>query len=145
MKLHLVKRLLLLAAIATSTIAFAGDQEDAAKSAKDILSSLHNGKYERLWDSQMSELFKSKLTKNSFLANMAIGRPQLGTSGKSEFVDMAYSKNDPGTGFKGEIYSFNYLTEYSSGKVFERIVVVKEKDGQFRLAGLWGAPAPKEK
>ena len=126
---------------AFSRPAIAGDQDDALKAAKEILISLQQKKFETIWDTQTSEFFKSKTTKNSFIANMTLGRQQLGTPKESKFVDMAYAQSDPPTGFKGEIYAFNYLNTYEAGNFYERIVVVKEKDGRFRLSGLWGAPA----
>ena len=91
----------------------------------------------------MSEFFRSKMTKNSFLANMTMGRQQIGAWTESKFIDMAYSQIDPASGTKGEIYAFNYLSTYTAGKFYERVVVIKEKDGKFRLAGLFGSPAPK--
>src|SRR4029434_9524762 len=99
--------------------------------------------YEKLWNNQMSEVFKSKVSKDSFIANLTIGRQSLGSPVSSEFIDLAYSRFDPSTGYQGEIYALNYLNAYTAGNFYERIVVVKEKDGKFRLAGLWGAPAPK--
>lgn len=134
--------ILIFAALGAST-SFAGDREDAEKAAKQILVSLQSKKYEVLWNTQMSEFFRSKMTKDSFLANMTMGRLQLGAATDSKFIDMAYSQVDPATGTKGEIYAFNYLNTYPAGKFYERIVVIKEKDGIFRLAGLWGSPAPK--
>jgi hypothetical protein len=91
----------------------------------------------------MKDILFEKSPKDSFLANITMGRQQLGSPGEFKFVDMAYTQSDPTTGMKGEIYAFNYLTSYSAGKFYERIVVIKEKDGRFRLAGMWGAPAPK--
>ena len=143
MKSILLKLLLCLCVFVFSGISQAADQEDAAKAAKEILSSLREKQYEKLWSSQMSEFFRSKQTKDSFMANMTMGRQQLGVPGETKFIDMAYSQNDPGSGMKGEIYAFNYLNTYASGKFYERIVVIKEKDDKFRLAGLWGALAPK--
>lgn len=135
-----VTGLLLLAA----GFSLAADQDDARNAASDILTAIQGGEYSKLWDTKTSAFFKSKLTKDSFLANMTMGRQQLGSStGAPKFVDMAYSQNDPATGFKGEIYAFNYLSSYAAGKFYERIVVVKEQDGKFRMSGLWGAPAPK--
>ncbi|SKC49257.1 DUF4019 domain-containing protein [Paraburkholderia hospita] len=121
--------------------AMAADQDDAAAAAKEILRYLQTAQYERLWDSDTSAFFKSKLTKDSFLANMTMGRAPLGEVKGSQFIDMSYAKVDPTTGYQGEIYAFNYLNTYAVGKFFERIVVLKEKDGKFRLAGLYGAPA----
>ncbi len=122
----------------------AADQDDAKKAASEILASLHTAQYTKLWDTQTSEFFKSKLTRDSFLANMTMGRQQLGTpTGNPKFIDMAYSQSDPSSGFKGEIYAFNYLSSYTVGNFYERVVVVKEQDGKFRMSGLWGSPAPK--
>lgn len=122
-------------------LAMAGDQEDALKASQEILASLQQKNFEKLWNSQTSEFFKSKTTKNSFVANLTIGRQQLGASSENKFVDMSYAKNDPASGYKGEIYAFNYLNSYALGKFYERIVVVKEGGGRFRLSGLWVSPA----
>lgn len=135
--------LILLSAVLAASTSFAGDREDAEKAAKQILAALQSKKYEVLWNTQMSEFFRSKMTKHSFVANMSMGRQQLGAVTDSKFIDMAYSQMDHATGTKGEIYAFNYLNTYTVGKFYERIVVIKEKDGYFRLAGLWGSPAPK--
>lgn len=125
-------------------LSVAADQDDARKAASEVLSSLRGGQYAKLWDTQTSAFFKAKLTRDSFLANMAIGRQSLGSPvGNPKFVDMAYSQSDPPSGFKGEIYAFNYLSSYATGNFYERIVVVKEQDGKFRMSGLWGAPASK--
>lgn len=125
-------------------LSIAADQDDAKKAASEILTLLRSGQYTELWETQTSTFFKSKLTKDSFLANMAMGRQQLGNpTGDPKFIDMAYSKSDPSSGFKGEIYAFNYLSSYAAGSFYERVVVVKEQDGKFRMSGVWGAPAPK--
>jgi Protein of unknown function (DUF4019) len=143
MRRNLIVLLLSLLLTLVFGVAMAADQDDAAKAAKEILESIRNKQFEKLWNFQTSEFFKSKVTKDSFIANLTLGRQQLGSPGESKFIDMAYSQIDPSTGFKGEIYAFNYLNSYSAGKFYERIVVVKEKDRKFRLSGLWGAPAPK--
>lgn len=143
MKKSFVSTLILISAVLAASTSFAGDREDAEKAAKQVLALLQSKKYEVLWNTQMSDFFRSKMTKDSFLANMTIGRQQLGAATDSKFVDMAYSQVDPATGTKGEIYAFNYLNTYIAGRFYERIVVIKEKDGNFRLAGLWGSPAAK--
>lgn len=129
-------------ALAASPRAMAADQDDAALAARGIVTSLQQRQFEKLWNEQTSEFFKARLTKDSFLANMSLGRQQFGAAMSSTFIDMAYSQFDPGSGLRGEIYAFNYLNVYAGGKFFERIVVLKEKDGKFRLSGLWGTPAP---
>jgi Protein of unknown function (DUF4019) len=129
---------------AFSAVALASDQDHAVSAAKEILISIQQNKFEKLWDTKVSQYFKSKITKDSFLANLTLGRQQLGEVKETKFIDMAYSQTDPSTGYTGEIYAINFLTTYSAGKFYERIVVVKEQDGNFRLSGLWGAPSPKE-
>lgn len=143
MKTLLRNLLFLVGLLALGSAAFSGDQEDAEKAAGEVLSSLQSRNYEKLWNTQMSAFFKSRVTKDSFLANMTMGRQQLGSPGESRFLDMAYSKSDPASGIKGEIYAFNYLNAYAAGRFYERIVMIKEQDGKFRLAGLWGSPAGK--
>lgn len=136
--------LLILSLVAISSPGIADDQGDAALAAKEILASLQAKQFEKLWSSQTSDWYKANVTKDSFLANLTMGRQQLGAPvGSPKFIDMAYSKSDPPSGFQGEIYAFNYLSSYTAGKFYERIVVVKEADGKFRLSGLFGAPAPK--
>ena len=75
---------------------------------------------------------------------MAIGRQQCGApTAEPKFVDLKYAQSDPATGFKGEIYAFNYLSSYAAGNLYEQIVVLKEEDGKFRMYGVWWVPAPK--
>ncbi len=125
-----------------SVTSFAEEKDDARHASFQILSLLRTGQYSTLWDNDMSAFFKSKVTKSSFLANMAMGRAQLGNPlGNPEFIDETYSKYDPQSGFRGSIYSFTYKSSYKNGNFYERIVVLKEKDGVFRMAGIWGAPA----
>lgn len=144
MKILLLKFLVLTSLLFMAPTTFASDQEDADKAASSILSSLQKKDFETVWNKQMSKFFQSKMTKQSFLANMALASQQLGTTSGSMFIDMAYSQIDPATGTKGEIYAFNYLSTYTiAGKIYERVVVIKEADGKFRLAGLWRAPPPK--
>ena len=125
-----------------SVPAAAAEQQDAEAAAKAIISSLDGRQYKKLWDAQTSAFFKKQVSEDSFLANMSMGRAPLGKLLNSRFIDVSFSQHDPATGFQGRIYAFNYLNTYAAGKFYERIVVVKEPDGQFRLAGIWGNPAP---
>jgi hypothetical protein len=118
------------------------DQSEAGKAASEIVRSIRNGELDKLWNTQTSAYFKSRFSQETFVANLMLGRQQLGPPLHSQFIDMAYSQQDPGTGVRGEIYAFNYVTAYRPGRFHERIVVVKEQDGRFRLAGIWSAPAP---
>lgn len=121
----------------------ADDHDDALKVANEIFENIRKLSFEVLWNDQTSDIFKSSTSKDSFLENLAMARQPLGQAADSEFIDMSYAQTDPATGYKGEIYAFNYLNTYAAGKYYERIVVVKEKDGKFRFAGLWGSPVSK--
>lgn len=138
-----ITRWLMLGIIAAVHVAaMAGDREDATKAARDIMRSLRERQYEKLWSSQTSDYFKSKTTKDQFLSNLSIGRQQLGVPGELKLIEVTYAQSDAATGYKGDIYAATFLSGYSVGNFYERIVMVKEADGGFRLSGLWGSPAP---
>jgi hypothetical protein len=121
----------------------ADDHDDALKAANAILGNIQKLSFEVLWNDQTSDVFKSSTTKDSYIVNLANARQPLGQAADSEFIDMTYAQTDPTTGYKGEIYAFNYLNTYAAGRYYERIVLVKEKDGKFRFAGLWASPVSK--
>jgi len=120
----------------------AADQDEATKAAREILASLHDRQFEKLWNSETSDFLKSKVTEDSFFAELTIVRQQTGSPGESKFIAMAYSP-DPSSELTGEGYTFTFVNSYSAGRFYERIVVMKEKDGKFRLASLGVVPAPK--
>lgn len=121
--------------------AVAAERDEAEKSAVTVLRMLDEKNYEGLWNNLVSTWFKDKTTKDSFLANMAMGRAQLGgKSTETQLVDHTFATSDPASGYKGKIYAFNFKTAYPAGKFYERVVVIQEKDGKFRLSGIWGTP-----
>ena len=122
----------------------AADKEEAAQAAQEILASLQQQEFERLWDSQTSQFLKSQVKKESFIDSMTVGRANLGAASGAAFMQMTTAESDPASGFTGPIYAFNYRTSYVGGEFLERIVVVKDDDGEFRLSGLQGAPLPKQ-
>jgi hypothetical protein len=113
------------------------------KAANEVLADIQKLSFEVLWNDQTSDVFKSSTTKDSFIENLANARQPFGQAAESEFIDMTYAQTDPATGYKGDIYAFNYLNTYAAGKYYERIVVVKNKEGNFRFAGLWASPVSK--
>ena len=122
----------------------ADERQSATKAARDIVSALSDRKFIQIWDTQMSQFFKDRITKDSFLANMSIGRSQIGNLNSSKIVDVRYTERDPASGYEGKIYSFTFLNIYAVGKFYEQIIVIKENDGIYRLSGLWGSPAPSQ-
>ena len=134
--------ILAVAVIALPRLATAAASDDAAAAAKLIITRLQGGQYEAVWNENTSAWFKQRTTKESFLANMNLGRQSLGPSNSPpEFVDMSYAKGDPATNYQGDIYAFNFRTSYTAGKFYERIVVIKDTDGKFKLSGVFGTQA----
>jgi hypothetical protein len=119
-------------------------QEAAAKqAAEDVLRSLADGQFKTVWDQKVSKVFKDRTSENLFLANMSIGRPQLGKLLSLTSVSVEYAKEDPQTGYKGDIYAVTFRSKYTVGEFFERIVVVMDVDGKYKLAGIFGSPVPR--
>ena len=119
-------------------------QESAAqKAAEEILRSMSDGKFKQIWDNKVSKFFKDRTTENVFLANMAMGRPQLGKLLSLQRVSTQHLNQDPGSGFQGDIYFVLFRSAYTNGEFFEHIAVVKDADGEYRLSGINGAPVPK--
>jgi hypothetical protein len=123
-----------------TTLAFADDRKAAEDAAKQIKSEIDSDHFADVWDNHIAAPFKSHMTKQAFMANLSMGRAQVGKFVSGSFVSMTYATSDP-SGYTGEIYGFTYLDTYANGKFYDRLVVIKEKDGQFRLAGLFSAPA----
>ncbi|MEW6427911.1 MAG: DUF4019 domain-containing protein [Thermodesulfobacteriota bacterium] len=117
------------------------NRDASEKAAANILSMLAKKQYYDLWDSQISDWFKRTVTKEAFIANMTLGRARIGELVDSKTISNDFSDFDPSSGYKGTIHSVTFLNTYTNGKFFERIVVIKEKDGSFRLAGIWGDDA----
>jgi hypothetical protein len=122
----------------------ADDAEQATLAAKKVQTLIAEDRLNTLWDTLVSKVWKSKVDKNVFLANLSQGRFSVGgPSMSSQLVDVNYTDRDPGSGYKGDIYTCRFLTKYPAGSFYESIVMIKE-DGQFKLAGAWAAPAPSD-
>jgi hypothetical protein len=117
--------------------------DQARIAAKDILDTMAKGMYQSLWDKKTSQWFKGKIEKNVFISNMSLGRPQLGNLTESEIISIDYATSDQATGYTGHIYAVNFRNKYTVGEFFERIVLIKESDGGYRLSGIFGSPVPK--
>ena len=133
---------LAIAAVCISVSAEAQSNK-AEASARQLIGNLGAQKYQTVWDQETSGWFKQRTTENAFLANMTMGRASLGNLNKVTLVSTDHSIQDPTSGYQGDIYVFTFRDTYSVGDFFERIVVIKENDGEYRLSGIFGSPAPK--
>jgi hypothetical protein len=130
----------LLSSVMFHPTAFADEASDARTAADTIIDLLGDGSYGKLWDSHTSNLFKSAMTRDSFIANMKFGRQSIGKRASKKLVDQGHTDGDPSTGYKGDVYVFNYRNVYDSGTMFERVVVIKEDGNEFKMSGIWGQP-----
>jgi hypothetical protein len=129
--------------VSASMPAMADEREDATAAAKTVMASLAEKNYQRLWDDQTSNWFKERIgnNKDSFLANVTMSRFQVGKLKSSKVIDVGFTTTDPGSGFKGKIYTVNFSNAYETGNFYERIVVIEES-GRFLMSGFQGVPAP---
>ena len=114
----------------------------AQQAAESILQSFSKQEYLTVWNSKTSQWAKTNWDQNAFLASMSIGRPQLGTLQTISVIAREHTTHDPSTGFDGDIYAITFRNKYTNGEFFERLVVVKDPDGQYRLSGIYGSPVP---
>ncbi len=121
-------------------LAKAGEQDEAAKAANAVMTALGEKRYEVIWDDMTSDVFKQKTNRDAFLAGLSSGREELGDLTGSELIDVQSALDDPESGYKGMIFSFTFLNAYSAGQFHERIIMLKDGDGAFRMGGLWGQP-----
>lgn len=120
----------------------AGEEDDARSAASAVRAAISNQEYEDLWNSRVSEFFKGKVQKAAFIQNLKQGRAQVGVARSVTPVSYTFAEVDSMTGYRGKIYSFDYHVKYEKAAFFERLVVVKDPDGRYRLAGIWANPAP---
>jgi len=118
-------------------------QKVAQQSGEDIVKALGQQKYKLVWDEKVSQWFKKQVTEDGFLANMSMGRAQLGSMQSTSLVSSEYASTDPSSGFRGDIYALTFRSKYANGELYERIVVIKDIDGQFKLSGIFASPVPK--
>ena len=131
--------------LVSSSVVKADDLDEAKSSVTTIKRLIAQGDYETLYDKHMSNNFKNQAPRPSFIQNMQQGRRMVGPIRESTFVSHTFSERDALTGYTGKIYSFDYLSKYEQSAFMERLVVIKESDGRFRLAGMWSQPAPMQK
>jgi Protein of unknown function (DUF4019) len=124
-----------------------GDTRDnsdkAVAAARTIMTLAGENKVNTIWDQHTAAWYKSKLDKTAFLQNLSFGRKSVGGPPQSvKLQSVKYAKGE--TGLPGDVFTVSFESQYAVGKFYERIVVLKETDGEFRLVALSTAPAPKD-
>jgi Protein of unknown function (DUF4019) len=117
---------------------------DAQNAAEEILRMLAAQKYVAVWNDKTSEWGHNTWSKEVFLAYMSIGRPTLGALIDLVPISREHYTHDPSTNYDGDIYAITFKDKYTAGEFYERIVVVRDKDGQHRLSGWSGSQVPQQ-
>lgn len=126
----------------TSKIAHADEMSDARASGTAILHKLEQRKNAEVWDSDVSDWFKDKMTRAAFLANLTMIQAQLGGIGAHRtLVQQNKADGVPGSGYKGPVFSFIFDTTFPAAKVYEMIVLIPEH-GTYKISGLNYVPNP---
>jgi hypothetical protein len=140
-----VRRFLVVLGILVSCIAAPSAQAqeaDAERAATDILRSFANQEFKTIWDQKISDWARKNWAKDGFLASMSMSRPQLGKLLTLTVVAREHTNHDASTNYDGDLYAITFRNKYTTGEFYERIVVVKDPDGQYRLSGIYGSPVP---
>jgi hypothetical protein len=125
-----------------SNIAYADEMSDARASANTIFRKLEQRKNAEVWESDVSDWFKEKMTRDAFLANMTITEAQLGGSSTDrKLIQQNQANGEPRSGYKGKVFSFLFDTTFPAAKVYEMIVLIRER-GAYKVSGINYVPNP---
>jgi hypothetical protein len=119
-------------------------QKSAQKAAEEILHAFANQKFRHVWTDLVSEWGHKNWLEDSFISQNAIQRPTLGSLTNLSIVSRNHYTHDPTYNVDGDFYTITFKSTYTSGQFYENVVVMRDSDGQYRMAGIWGAPVPKE-
>ena len=127
-----------------TTLASADDISDAREAGLNILKSLEQGKNKSVWNDNVSDWFKQRMTRDAFLANMTTVQLQLGGAATQRRpVQQNRSQGNSQMGYNGPIYSFTFATSFPATNAYETIVVIRES-GEYKLSGINWVPNPNE-
>lgn len=106
----------------------------AVEAAKTWLALVDAGQFGKTWD-MAAEIFKSAASRRQWEATLELLRKNLGAVVERKLATAVHATSLPGAP-DGEYYVIEYKTTYQNKKeAVERIVPMKEKDGQWRISG----------
>jgi hypothetical protein len=114
--------------------------QKAVAAARTIMALAAENKVNTIWDKHVSTWMKKRADKAVFVQNLSFGRASVGKPTTVKLQDLKYASVEQD--YKGDIYSITFETTYKVGKYYERIIVIKDDDGEFRLSGLSSVPGP---
>ena len=139
-RLRLDAILIMAVALLWQAPACADEISDARAAAVSALERLEQRKNSDVWQSDMSDWFKDRMTRAAFLANMTVIQAQLG--GPASGREIIQQNKAPGmAGYTGEVYSFTFETSFPAANVYEMIALIRE-GGKYRVSGLNFVPNP---
>ena len=125
---------LLIVAEEITHVAESSKDQTSVSSAQAWLAMVDKGQYDQSWETA-SSYFKSMVTKEQWVSQVAAVRKPIGNFISRDLKMNQYEKTMPGAP-DGEYYvmSFNAVFENKASAI-ETITVMKDSDGQWRLAG----------
>jgi hypothetical protein len=117
---------------------------DATRATDQWLAAIDAGKFADSWK-DAAEVFKLGVTQNDWIGDLTTIRGQLGQTTMRELKSTQYSTRLRGAPATGQYVTVTYLTKFANALLaVETLVVSKEGDGEWRIAGYHIGNAPAE-
>ena len=115
---------------------------DATRATDQWLVAIDAGKFADSWK-DAAEVFKLGVTQDDWIGELTTIRGQLGQTTTREFKSAQYSTRLRGAPATGQYVTVTYLTKFANTlPAIETLVVSKERDGEWRIAGYHIGNAP---
>ena len=108
---------------------------DATRATDLWLAAIDTGRFADSWK-DAAEVFKLGVTQDEWISDLTTMRGQLGPMTTREFKSAQYSTRLRGAPATGQYVTVTYLTKFANALLaVETVVVSKEADGEWRIAG----------
>jgi hypothetical protein len=117
---------------------------EATRATDSWLAAIDAGKFADSWK-DAAEVFRLGRTENDWNADLAAIRAQLGQTTTRELRGATYSTRLRGAPATGQYVTVTYLTKFANAPLaLEVLVVSREHDGEWRIAGYYIGNPPTE-
>lgn len=114
-------------------------EKAAQKSAEQWLALVDAGNYDESWN-QAAEIFKSKVTQDSWKQQVSAVRGQTGKLKSRKLKDAKATESLPGAP-AGNYVILQYDSSFNAGQAVETVVLMEQKDNSWKVAGYFVKPA----
>lgn len=122
--------------------AHASELDEAQRVAVIFLDKIGSSQFDLAWEDDISQSFKKTITKEAFFANISSIRIQTGGKGADrKLIRRSTANLPPDAEISGRIFSFTFSSTYPATKIYESVVLIKEK-GKFKIIGFNYVPNP---